>query len=146
MMQCRRGPMFLLPLAAVVGMSLLGSSGRGAQDEPNPVFEQVKAKVKNPKKPFTMLVRLEVKEGANAKFESAFAPAIKATRAEKGCMAYDLSHDTDSAGSYLLYERWKTLADLQAHLNADHIKSLIPQLGDLTAKPPEIQVLIPAAE
>jgi quinol monooxygenase YgiN len=142
----RRRLALCVVLSIGFGLCMLAVPGRGAQDEPNPIVAQVKAKVKNPKKPFTMLVRLELKEGANEQFEAAFAPAIKATRAEKGCITYDLSQDLDHSGSYVLYERWKSLADLQAHLNAEHIKSLLPKVHELSVKPPELQVLAPAAE
>ena len=51
-----------------------------AADEPNPIVTQVKAALKDPAKPFTLLVFLQVKDGMQEKFEAAFTKAIKGTR------------------------------------------------------------------
>ena len=55
---------------------------------------------------------------------AAFAKAIPVTRKEKGCVAYDLNHDTEKETRYVIYERWKSIADLQAHLKSAHITAL----------------------
>ncbi len=133
-----------LPVLIIVIAPCLCPAPAPAQDKPHPIFEKVKAKVKEPNKPFVMLVRLEVKEGAAAKFEAGFAPAIKATRQEKGCLVYDLTRDADNPNVYILIERWKTLADLDSHLRAEYIASLGAKLGDWLAAPPGLQVLVPA--
>jgi quinol monooxygenase YgiN len=92
------------------------------------------------------VVLLKAKEGHEAKLEAAFAPAVKATRKEKGCVHYELNRDTQTAGRYLLYERWKCLADLEAHLKSAHIKTLLADLKDVTAGAPEARVMVPAAD
>jgi len=130
--------------AGILALALHSSTA--AQDKPNPIFETVKAKVKDDKKPFTMLVHIRVKDGIGAKAEAAFAPAIKATLKEKGCLRYELNRDTDSPTGYILYERWSSLPDLDAHLKTAHITKLLADLGDLLAGPPDVKVLLPAGE
>jgi len=46
----------------------------------------------------------------------------------------------------LLYERWKDLAALEAHLMTTYIKELFMELPKVTAGAPESQVLLPAGE
>src|SRR5262245_39834258 len=121
-------------LAATAALAL--SAPAPAQEKPNPIAAQVKAAVKDPAKPFTMLVHLKTREGAGKKFEAAFAKAIKPTRKEKGCLAYDLNHDPKTPTRYLLYERWENLASLEAHLKSAHITALLKELGDLLEGPP----------
>lgn len=116
------------------------------QAEPHPIAVQVKAELKDPAKPFTMIVRLQVKEGEQNKFEAAFAKAVKATRMEKGCVAYDLSREAKDPTRYIVYERWKSLADLDAHLKTAHITALLAELKELLAAAPEARVLLPAGE
>lgn len=128
---------------AVLILSALVVPRASAQEQPNPIAVQVKASLKDSSKPFTMIVRLQAKEGAAAKFEAAFSKAIKPTRAEKGCLAYELNRDTKTPTTYLLYERWQDLASLEAHLKTAHITTLLKELGDLLASAPEVQVLIP---
>ena len=130
-------------LAAVLAVVLAGPAA--AQDR-HPIAARVQADLKDPARPFTLVIALKVKaDGAN-KFEAAFAKARTETRKEKGCLAYDLNRDAREAGRYLVYERWKTLADLEAHLASAHIKALFAEVGDLFDGEPELKVMLPAAE
>jgi quinol monooxygenase YgiN len=132
-----------LLLAALAALPLAAARAPG-QEKANPIAAQVKASLKDPARPFTMIVRLQAKEGAADKFEAAFARAIAPTRKEKGCLAYDLNRDAKSPTQYLLYERWENLASLEAHLKSAHITTLLMELGDLLAGAPEVTVLLPA--
>lgn len=115
-----------------------------AMAQEDPIAAQVKAGLKDLKKPFTMVVELKVKENRTEAFEKAFRKAIKGTRKEKGNIRYELNRDTKEAGRYLVYERWKDFAALEAHLKTEHIKTLVGALGDLLDGPLKVQVLIPA--
>lgn len=110
-----------------------------AQD--NPILAKVKESVKDPAKPFVMLVSIEAKDAA--KFEAAMAKAIGPTRREKGCLAYDLHVDPTNRAKYLLFERWANVASLEAHMQTDHIRTLLSEIGDLLAGPPDLRVLVP---
>ncbi|MBI1916173.1 MAG: hypothetical protein HYS12_15780 [Planctomycetes bacterium] len=46
----------------------------------------------------------------------------------------------------ILYERWKSVDALKAHLETAHIKALLAALPELLAGSPEPYVLTPAAE
>lgn len=116
------------------------------QDKENPIVTSAKSRLKDPDKPFTLIVRVQVKEGAGKQFEDAFAKAISATRKEKGNLAYDLNRDTENPLRYLVYERWKNLAALEAHLKAPHLKALLAELPKITDGAPESQILLPAGE
>ncbi len=136
-----------LPLLLGVALSARLPSACGQdKDKPDPIVAAVKAAVKDPTKPFTMLIRLRTREGAQPQFEAAFAKAGKTTRAERGCMAYDLNRDTKTATQYLLYERWRDLGSLQAHLKAAHTTALLKEIGALFAGPPDVQVLTPVGD
>jgi quinol monooxygenase YgiN len=135
----------LAVLAVLIGSARM-SSRAPAQEKENPITAQVKAAVKDPAGPFTLIVRLRAKEGAAAKFEAAFAKAIKATRQEKGNRAYDLNRDPKAPTQYLVYERWQSVAALETHLKSAPIITLLAELGDLLASPPEASVLVPAGD
>lgn len=116
------------------------------QDKENPVIASVKSRLKNPDKPFALIVRVQVKEGAEKQFEAIFAKAIPASRKEQGNLAYDLNRDTQDPSRYLVYERWKDLAALEAHLKTPHLKALLAELPKVTEGAPESQILLPAGE
>jgi quinol monooxygenase YgiN len=108
----------------------------GGQDKSHPVVAAVKPKLTDPNHPFTMLVRLKAGEGAADRIIEAFRPAIKASREESGCIAYDLNREGADGNSFLVYERWKNLAALEAHLKTPHIKKLLADLeANLTVHP-----------
>ena len=43
------------------------------------------------------------------------------TRAEAGCLQYDLLHDNRDPAHFMVFERWATPALLQAHTNSAHL-------------------------
>jgi quinol monooxygenase YgiN len=126
--------------------ALCTSSRVAGQDQENPVIASVKSRLKNPDKPFTLIVRVQVKKGAEKEFEAAFAKAIPASRKETGNLAYDLNRDTQDPSRYLVYERWKDLAALESHFKTSHLKALLSELPKVTEGAPESQVLLPAGE
>ncbi len=130
-----------LALIAFVILVLL-TPARAAEPE-NPIVAGIKPHLKNPDHPFTLAVLLHVKKGSAHRFETAFAKARRETRKEKGNLAYDLNRDTEDPLRYLLYERWNSVADLETHLNAPHIKALLADLPNLTTGQPEVQVFVP---
>ncbi len=145
-MSVRSGVSGACLLAFMLVVTLLLPAAAAAEEKENPILAFVKTKVKDADKPFTLIIALKVKEGEEKKLEAAFAKAIKATRKEKGCITYDLSRDTSDASRYLVYERWKTVDALKAHLETAHIKELLAELPALLDGAPEPRVLTPAAE
>ena len=133
----------LVVLAILAGWACIVSRAP-AQEKENPIVARVKVAVKDPARPFTLVLRLKVKDGAGAKFEAAFARAAQATRQEKGNRAYDLNRDTQMPTQYLLYERWQDLSALEAHLKTPYITKLLAEVGDWLAAPPETSILVPA--
>jgi len=114
-----------------------------SNDAPD-VTAPIRAALKDPSKPFAMLVRLQVKEGAEARWQAAFAKAAVETRREKGVLDYTLYHDASQPTRFVLYERWRSLADLEAHVQAPYITALFGEVQAVAAGPVEINVLLPA--
>ena len=131
---------FAVSLVCTLGCAAFAS----AQEDPIIAF--AKERVKAPAKPFTLVVKVTLKEGANDRFESAFAKCLAATRKEAGCIHYDLNRDTDNGRQYVVYERWKTLSDLEAHMKTAHIKTLLEVLPDMLDGRPGLHILLPAGE
>ncbi|MFO0969047.1 MAG: putative quinol monooxygenase [Gemmataceae bacterium] len=132
----------LLSSLAVLLFVLAADSARGG----NPIIDAAKTAVSDPKKPFTMVVIVTVKEGKGKEFEDAFAPALKETRKEKGNIAYDLNRDLKDAAKYYVYERWRSIAALETHMETPHIKTLLSKLADLTTGAPETKFFAIAGE
>jgi quinol monooxygenase YgiN len=130
----------------LLALLVLAPSRSAGEDKDDPVIAFVKPKLKSPDKPFTLVVLLKVKEGAGEKFEAAMTKAVKASRKEKGCIRYELNRDTEDPLRYQVYERWKSLADLEAHIKSEHFKALRSELPEISAGAPELHVMLPASE
>lgn len=133
-----RALLLALPLAALVAAPGLAAK---AADEENAVIKLVKSKVKDPTKPFALLVTFKVKSGNEKKFEEAFAPALAATRKEPGCVAYYLNRDPDHPDTYVMYEQFKGVAGLDAHLKEKHTQTLLATVVPMCEGDPQIKVL-----
>jgi quinol monooxygenase YgiN len=138
--------MWSIRAAGLVLIVVVGATSSLRGQEESPILTQVKANLKDPDRPFTMVVLAKLKDGTGPQFERAFAKAIRGTRQEKGNRAYDLNRDARHPHLYMVYERWTNLAALDYHLKTPHITTLLSEIGDLLAEPPEVKVLVPAGE
>ncbi|SHG78349.1 putative quinol monooxygenase [Ferrimonas marina] len=50
---------------------------------------------------------------------------IDVTRAEEGCINYDLHQDNDNPAHFLFYENWTTRELWQAHSSNQHLKDYL---------------------
>ena len=135
--------MIVIALALVI---VSGTKLLRAGEKANPFVDAAKANVADPKKPFTMVVIIQVKEGQGKAFEDLMKPCIAATRKEKGCIAYDLNRDPKEATKYLVYERWQSIAALEYHTQTEHIKTLFGKIGDVVAGPPDVKFYVVTGE
>lgn len=130
-----------LLLAAPLTLLLAAGARTTAADEENPVIKLIKSKVKDEKKTFAILVTFKVKAGNEKKFEEAFAPALTATRKEPGCVAYFLNRDPDDATTYIMYESFKGIPGLEAHMKEKHTQTLLATVIPMCEGDPKIKVL-----
>jgi quinol monooxygenase YgiN len=132
----------LLVLAAIVTTAQFGL----AQDDENPIVALVRKSLNDPAKPFVLLVHIQAKTEQGPAVEAAFTSAIKASRKETGCLAYDLDRSMTDPTAYVVHEKWKSLADLQAHLATPHFRALREALASATEGSPRAEVFLPVAE
>jgi quinol monooxygenase YgiN len=60
----------------------------------------------------------EVEPGRRDEFLAGRLDAMRASRAEAGCLEYTMSADPIDPGRVVLFERWTDQASLDAHLSA----------------------------
>ncbi|MEM9029761.1 MAG: putative quinol monooxygenase [Pseudomonadota bacterium] len=59
---------------------------------------------------------------------------IAITRAEEGCLQYDLHQDNDDPAHFLFYENWESRDLWQAHMNAPHLAAYMAATEGAVAK------------
>jgi quinol monooxygenase YgiN len=122
-----RSWLLALPVLALAGLPPAASGG-----QEHPAVALVKSKVKDPRKPFALIVTIKAKPGKGKELEAAFTPCIAATKKEPGCLAYELNRDPDDPTAYVMFEKFKNVAALEAHLKSEHTAKLLKALEPLT--------------
>jgi quinol monooxygenase YgiN len=118
---------------------------RAAGDEVAAIIQSFRTELHDPAQPLALLVRFEVDDADGEKVVAAFAAAKPLTLKEPGCIAFHLNRHPRDPGRFAVYEQWRNLADLEAHLRTDYILKLRAELDILIVGAPEFQVLLPAA-
>jgi len=88
--------------------------------------------------PLTVVARVRAKAGQEVRLRQELQRVVVPTRAEAGCLRYDLHESTTERGWFLLYETWKSEADLQTHLQTPYLKAFFQLVPDLADGPSEI--------
>jgi quinol monooxygenase YgiN len=78
------------------------------------------------------------KPGKEGALRQALLAVCGPTRAEKGCLNYDLHVSPDDPGLLVFHENWESKDDLDAHLASPHIDAFRKVAPDLLAEPANI--------
>ncbi len=68
---------------------------------------------------------------------------IAATRAEGGCISYDLMASTSDPNAFVFVERWTGREALGAHFEADHLKTWRKIAAECIARPTVVEIIFP---
>ncbi|HSI85314.1 MAG: putative quinol monooxygenase [Candidatus Methylacidiphilales bacterium] len=89
-----------------------------------------------------VVAKIFVRPGTEADFISTFEEAmIVPTRAEPGCILYELHQDTERPDEFIMFERWETKESLDGHFNSPHFKALGEKLHPFLAGAPQIALI-----
>src|SRR5687767_11430265 len=88
--------------------------------------------------PLTVVARIRAKAGKEVQVREALMALIAPTRAEKGCINYDLHQSTADPQLFLFHENWTTRAALDEHLQQPHLQELGAKAEGLFDGPVEI--------
>jgi quinol monooxygenase YgiN len=86
-------------------------------------------------KKLTVVAVIKAKEGTAEKTKQALEALVTPTRAEDGCIDFDLHQAADDKSLFMLFENWTTREALDKHMQAPHIKAFGGKAGDLLAEP-----------
>lgn len=74
------------------------------------------------------------KSGQIDRVKAELEKLIPITRAEPGCIQYDLHQDNENPAYFLFYENWESRELWQTHMNAPHLKGFEKLAEDLVEK------------
>jgi quinol monooxygenase YgiN len=93
--------------------------------------------------PLAMVVEFRAAPGRAAELRAALLDLVAPTRAEGGCLRYDLHDDPTDADVLAFYEVWASPEAHAAHDRTDHVTALVARLPELTTAPPRVLRLRP---
>ncbi len=90
----------------------------------------------------TVVAEMIAKPGCEERLREELLRCIEPTRAEEGCLQYDLHTATDRPGHFLFYENWTSREALDRHLATPHLKRLSGLLPELAEGEPRISTFV----
>jgi quinol monooxygenase YgiN len=136
---------FLLACSALAVLAVVGRPAVG-QEELHPLAAQIAEQLGEHEGPFVMLVTFTVAEGQGEALVEALGIAATETHKEEGNLAYDLHNDAQDGSKFLLFEKWRSLADLDSHLKQPYLVDLGNKFDTILAGPPELAAYVPVEE
>ena len=88
-----------------------------------------------------VIARVQARAEHRAEMETELRHMVAATRAEPGCLRYDLFADLDGGAGFSLFEAYRDAAALEAHRLSAHYQAYRSRTGDWLAAPTVVQVL-----
>lgn len=69
----------------------------------------------------TIVANIKANPDQTALVKAELEKLIALTRAEAGCIGYDLHQDNDNPAHFMFYEIWESRELWQTHMNAPHL-------------------------
>ncbi|MDT5059756.1 MAG: hypothetical protein QOH63_215 [Acidobacteriota bacterium] len=89
----------------------------------------------------TVLARVRAKVGMEEQVKRECLALVAPSRAEQGCLNYDLHQSADDPTLFIFYENWESLEDLERHLESSHSLQFDERTEGMLAEPEEITFL-----
>ena len=70
----------------------------------------------------TIVAKIKVKSDKIDLVKTELLKLIDITRAEEGCLQYDLHQDNENPTNFLFYENWESRELWQKHMSNQHVK------------------------
>jgi len=91
-----------------------------------------------PGQKLTVLARIKAKAGREEEVLSEIRSLIAPTRAEAGCINYDLHRAQDDPALFCLYENWRSRKDLDEHLATPYLQAFLGKAPEMLAEPVDL--------
>jgi quinol monooxygenase YgiN len=81
----------------------------------------------------TLIATLRAKPGFERRLGELLLPMVEPSRAEPGCLNYDVHQSDRDPAVWVIYENWRSRADLDAHFQLPHFLKLAAELPAVLA-------------
>ena len=87
----------------------------------------------------TVVAEMQAKPGREEDLRKALLALIEPTRAEDGCVQYDLHIHSSDPARFVFYENWASEAHLARHAASAHLTAFVAAAGSLLAAPMRVE-------
>lgn len=92
-------------------------------------------------KQLTVIAHLVAKPDKIEDTKAFLLSLISKTRAESGCVDYDLHQDDDKPAEFTFYENWTNRAEWDKHMEMPYLKVFAARKNELFAVEPQIRLM-----
>jgi quinol monooxygenase YgiN len=86
----------------------------------------------------TVIAHIRAKPGQESRVRKILEGLLAPTRAEAGCINYDLHQSQNDPALFVFYENWESETHLDAHARSAHIQSFRKLTDETLAEPVQI--------
>jgi quinol monooxygenase YgiN len=79
----------------------------------------------------TVIAFMRAAPGKRDELRAALEALVEPTSQEEGYVNYDLHQSTEDPDRFFFYENWESDADLDAHLDAPHLRDFAARIPEL---------------
>ena len=83
-------------------------------------------------KPLTIIAKLKAKDGCEEQLGGMLRGLVGPTRAERGCVTYDLHRSHEDPGLFIFYETWESRPLWEDHMKSPHLVEFGEKQGAVT--------------
>ena len=87
-----------------------------------------------------VLAKVKAKNGSKDQLADLALSMVEPTRAETGCIKYDLHQSSDDSGAFMFYEIWKSKDALDQHIATPHLQNFLEKTRDILAEPLDVTI------
>ena len=88
--------------------------------------------------PVTVIARIRAKIGLEDRVYQELTKLLAPTRAEAGCLNYDMHRNLEDPSLFLFHETWASEAALNRHFQTAHIAHWLSVIPEVCAEPLEV--------
>ncbi len=72
--------------------------------------------------PLTVIAKLKAKSGSEEELYEEARKLVEPTRAEEGCINYDMHRSVEDPGLFMFYENWENRPLWEQHMESPHLQ------------------------
>ena len=81
----------------------------------------------------TLIASMKAKPGQEEELGRRLSALVAPSRQEEGCINYDLHRSNDDPAVWMLYENWRSKADLDLHFETPYLKDFLGRAEEVLA-------------